>query len=391
MPILATSHAQPERTSDARLARCKRRSISAGRPPFEVVAPDRQRLPLRASIRRTAAAAIRRDFLAASRLERAGDPPLRGQLRRRAVRAGRRARRAAPQGQFPARLARREPRALRARPEDVRRHACRPTPTSARCASPAGSARSRASSRRARRSTPARCQVEEALARIDAVYKPYHRALGELLVDTRRSFGVAVLIDCHSMPSTVRGGHGRLRPDIVLGDRYGTSCAQRADRARRPDPRPASAIRSAATSPMPAASSPSITASPAAASTPCRSRSTAASTWTSARSSGATASLACARDLARLRRRAVGRPSTAASLGAARRGRIGPKRKRAARLPRRPKSREETPKEGSAISLPHRNKLALHRTKIKSVDRIVPSTRNVAGLRNGSETVSVTM
>jgi N-formylglutamate amidohydrolase len=34
-----------------------------------------------------------------------------------------------------------------------------------------------------------------------------------------------VLIDCHSMPSTVRGGHGRIRPDIVLGDRYGTSCA----------------------------------------------------------------------------------------------------------------------------------------------------------------------
>ena len=27
------------------------------------------------------------------------------------------------------------------------------------------------------------------------------------------------------MPSTVRGMHGRLRPDIVLGDRYGTSCA----------------------------------------------------------------------------------------------------------------------------------------------------------------------
>jgi N-formylglutamate amidohydrolase len=27
------------------------------------------------------------------------------------------------------------------------------------------------------------------------------------------------------MPSTVRGMHGRMRPDIVLGDRYGTSCA----------------------------------------------------------------------------------------------------------------------------------------------------------------------
>jgi len=27
------------------------------------------------------------------------------------------------------------------------------------------------------------------------------------------------------MPSSVRGTHGRLRPDIVLGDRYGTSCS----------------------------------------------------------------------------------------------------------------------------------------------------------------------
>jgi N-formylglutamate amidohydrolase len=67
--------------------------------------------------------------------------------------------------------------------------------------------------------------VQEGLARIDAVYKPYHRALRELVLETRTEFGVAVLIDCHSMPSTVRGMHGRLRPDIVLGDRYGTSCS----------------------------------------------------------------------------------------------------------------------------------------------------------------------
>ncbi len=67
--------------------------------------------------------------------------------------------------------------------------------------------------------------VADALARIDAVYKPYHRALRQMVLDTRTEFGVAVLLDCHSMPSTVRGMHGRLRPDIVLGDRYGTSCA----------------------------------------------------------------------------------------------------------------------------------------------------------------------
>lgn len=66
--------------------------------------------------------------------------------------------------------------------------------------------------------------VDVALARIDLVYKPYHRVLRQLVVDTRTAFGVAVLIDCHSMPSLVRGSHGRARPDIVLGDRYCTSC-----------------------------------------------------------------------------------------------------------------------------------------------------------------------
>ena len=38
------------------------------------------------------------------------------------------------------------------------------------------------------------------------------------------SFGVAVLIDCHSMPRINRAGD-RPAPDIVLGDRYGTTCA----------------------------------------------------------------------------------------------------------------------------------------------------------------------
>ena len=68
--------------------------------------------------------------------------------------------------------------------------------------------------------------VDAALARIDLVYKPYHRVLRQLVVDTRAAFGLALLIDCHSMPSTMRGNFGRTRPDIVLGDRYGTSCAR---------------------------------------------------------------------------------------------------------------------------------------------------------------------
>ena len=39
-----------------------------------------------------------------------------------------------------------------------------------------------------------------------------------------RDFGAAVLIDCHSMPSTAGAKDERPRADVVLGDRYGTSC-----------------------------------------------------------------------------------------------------------------------------------------------------------------------
>jgi N-formylglutamate deformylase len=70
-----------------------------------------------------------------------------------------------------------------------------------------------------------RLPVEEALNRIELYYKPYHRALRRLIVNAQRVYGVAVLIDCHSMPSNASGREERPRADIVLGDRYGTSCA----------------------------------------------------------------------------------------------------------------------------------------------------------------------
>jgi len=66
---------------------------------------------------------------------------------------------------------------------------------------------------------------KDALARIDSIYKPYHRALRQLVVAQQARYGFALLVDCHSMPSTIRGMNGRTRPDIVIGDRYGTSCA----------------------------------------------------------------------------------------------------------------------------------------------------------------------
>jgi len=68
----------------------------------------------------------------------------------------------------------------------------------------------------------------EAERRVRDLYEPYHAAVRALLDRTFTRFGFACLIDCHSMPSI--GGpmdqdHGTHRADIVLGDRYGTSCA----------------------------------------------------------------------------------------------------------------------------------------------------------------------
>ncbi|MBI3706051.1 MAG: N-formylglutamate amidohydrolase, partial [Rhizobiales bacterium] len=47
-----------------------------------------------------------------------------------------------------------------------------------------------------------RIPVDDALTRIESLYKPYHRALRRLFTRLHRDFGTAILIDCHSMPST---------------------------------------------------------------------------------------------------------------------------------------------------------------------------------------------
>ena len=64
-----------------------------------------------------------------------------------------------------------------------------------------------------------------ALERINRLYTPYHATLRSLLEEAEQAFGLAVLIDCHSMPSNPIADHGGGRPDFVLGDRYGTSCS----------------------------------------------------------------------------------------------------------------------------------------------------------------------
>ncbi len=80
-----------------------------------------------------------------------------------------------------------------------------------------------------------RMSVEEGLRRIDELHKPYHAALQGLLHRALRRFGLSVLVDCHSMPSSSVTGTSdpttwrdeKTKADFVLGDRYGTSCGRR--------------------------------------------------------------------------------------------------------------------------------------------------------------------
>ena len=67
-----------------------------------------------------------------------------------------------------------------------------------------------------------RLGADEVEARIEADHRPYHRALGEALGRARDRFGVAVLLDLHSMPPLPDG-----RTRLVVGDRFGRAAAPR--------------------------------------------------------------------------------------------------------------------------------------------------------------------
>jgi N-formylglutamate amidohydrolase len=62
--------------------------------------------------------------------------------------------------------------------------------------------------------------------RIMTVHRPYHAALADLMREAREAFGLALLIDWHSMPSAAaitEARRGGKRPEIVIGDRHGQS------------------------------------------------------------------------------------------------------------------------------------------------------------------------
>ena len=58
--------------------------------------------------------------------------------------------------------------------------------------------------------------------RIEQVHQPYHDAVADILSAMRARFGMAILLDVHSMPPIQSG---EASPRIVVGDRFGRSAA----------------------------------------------------------------------------------------------------------------------------------------------------------------------
>lgn len=73
-----------------------------------------------------------------------------------------------------------------------------------------------------------RVSSDEIELRLSSCWRPYHAALTSLVEQTHRTFGSALLVDAHSMPSSASGVGPRDRDhrvDIVLGDNHGEACA----------------------------------------------------------------------------------------------------------------------------------------------------------------------
>lgn len=68
---------------------------------------------------------------------------------------------------------------------------------------------------------PEPLNLAEIEARIELGWRPYHDKLLSLLLETKERFGVALLVDCHTMPT----GRENEPPDIVLGDGFGQTAA----------------------------------------------------------------------------------------------------------------------------------------------------------------------
>jgi N-formylglutamate amidohydrolase len=72
-----------------------------------------------------------------------------------------------------------------------------------------------------------RLRLNDALERVETIYRPYHRTLNALLDEVLGNIGTVLLMDCHSMPSNatnfISPPH-QASVDVVIGDRYEASC-----------------------------------------------------------------------------------------------------------------------------------------------------------------------
>ena len=192
-------------------------------PPFEILEPAEWRGPVVFNSPHSGSV-YPRAFLAAVAARSGDAAPLGGLLRRRADPRRGAARLSADAGAFPALLRGRQSRALRARSRacSTGRLPSFANTRSMRVAGGLGTVARVVGD--AQEIYGQRIPVDDAIRRIEGLYKPYHRALRRLFTRVHRDFGAAVLIDCHSMPSTAGSKDERPRADVVLGDRYGTSC-----------------------------------------------------------------------------------------------------------------------------------------------------------------------
>lgn len=66
-----------------------------------------------------------------------------------------------------------------------------------------------------------RLAVTEAETRLSELHYPWHSRIATLIARARARHGYAILVDCHSMPPP----QGSMAPQIILGDRHGTSAS----------------------------------------------------------------------------------------------------------------------------------------------------------------------
>ncbi|HEY0625514.1 MAG TPA: N-formylglutamate amidohydrolase [Allosphingosinicella sp.] len=69
-----------------------------------------------------------------------------------------------------------------------------------------------------------RIPQDEVRRRIEIIHRPYHTAVEQALHKAKAAFGIAILLDCHSMPP--KDGAAKGAAPLIFGDRHGTSAGR---------------------------------------------------------------------------------------------------------------------------------------------------------------------